>query len=130
MIREIKRGDVYWAKLPKLEDGSNIQWGWRPVIITSNCYACQHSPVVQYIPITSKVNKCRLPVHVPLQSDIFLEPSVALVEQEGCIDKYRLKEYMGTISNFDLMKIDIATLKQRQIDINKLYDNIKQYSYV
>jgi mRNA interferase MazF len=113
-----KRGDIFYARIPKLED-SHIQTGVRPVIITSNERALKYSPVIQYIPITTKLNKTKLPVHVNLDTD-FLKPSIALVEQEGCIDKTRLMEKVGRLSEKDMRKIDIAILEQRGIDPKKL----------
>jgi len=126
---EVKKGDVYWAELPKL-DKSNIQWGIRPIIITANDFACKYSPVVQYVPVTTKLNKYRLPVHVPLESKIFKEKSIALVEQQGCIDKHRLRGYIGKLCDVDLVKLENAILKQQGIDVSKLYFNvIHQYNY-
>ena len=112
---ELKRGDVFWAKLPKLED-SRIQAGVRPVIITSNVMALKYSPVIQYIPVTTEIKKTSLPVHVGLNNGFFPRPSMALVEQEGCIDKNRLMEKIGTLSEKDMLKIDRAILIQRGID--------------
>ena len=76
---ELRRGDVYLADLPELQN-SNVQKGKRPVIIISNEMALKHSPVVQYIPLITKLGKPKLPVHVDLTAD-FLDPSIALVEQ-------------------------------------------------
>jgi mRNA-degrading endonuclease toxin of MazEF toxin-antitoxin module len=112
---ELKRGDVFWAKLPKLEN-SRIQAGVRPVIVTSNAMALKHSPVIQYIPVTSEIKKTSLPVHVGLNNSFFPRPSMALVEQEGCIDKNRLMEKIGTLSEKDMLRIDRAILTQRGID--------------
>lgn len=118
------RGDIFYARIPELKN-SHIQTGVRPVIITSNQMALKHSPVIQYIPITSKLNKNKIPVHVDLNTD-FLRPSVALVEQEGCIDKDRLLEKVGHLSEDDMFKIDMAILMQRGINPNELIRNMKQ----
>lgn len=119
----LNRGDIFYARLPELK-GSHIQTGVRPVIIISNRMALKHSPVIQYIPITSKQSKAKLPVHVDLDTD-FLKPSVALVEQEGCIDKTRLLEKVGKLSKRDMMKIELAILKQHEIDIDELNDYVE-----
>ena len=124
----LKRGDIFYARIAELEN-SNIQTGVRPVIITSNEMALKHSPVIQYIPLTSRLSKNKLPVHVELNTD-FLRPSIALVEQEGCIDKNRLLEKVGSLDESDMYKIDVAILKQRGIDVIKLAKNMKQYAYV
>jgi mRNA interferase MazF len=124
----LKRGDVYWASLPRLEN-SRIQAGVRPVIITSNEMALKHSPVIQYIPVTTELKKINLPVHVTLDSTFFLHPSMALVEQEGCIDKNRLMEKIGTLTEDDMLHIDMAIITQRGINIYDMIRNTKQYSY-
>ena len=121
---ELNRGDVFWAKLPKLEN-SRIQAGVRPVIITSNEMALKHSPVIQYIPVTSEIKKTNLPVHVGLNNSFFPRPSMALVEQEGCIDKNRLMEKIGTLSEKDMLNIDRAILTQRGINIYDMMRNMK-----
>lgn len=129
--RVIKRGEVYWAKIPKLEN-SQIQAGVRPIIITSNEMALKYSPVIQYIPVTTQTQKCRLPVHVMLETDIFEEESLALVEQVGCIDKNRLTEKIGTLSKKDMFRIDKAIINQCGIPYEELIvmmKNMKQYSY-
>lgn len=115
---EYNRGDIFYARIPELEN-SRIQAGVRPVIITSNDMALKYSPVVQYIPITTQLKKTNLPVHVALNTD-FLRPSMALVEQEGCIDKHRLLEKVGTLSASDMFKIDRAILIQRGIDLRSM----------
>jgi mRNA interferase MazF len=125
---EVRRGDIYWARLPELEN-SKIQSGVRPIIITSNKFATEHSPVVQYIPVTTQLKRTDLPIHVVLEVDCLYKPSMALVEQEGLIDKYRLMERIGTLTKRDMMRIDMAILTQRGIDVYKLADNIKQYNY-
>ena len=120
----LNRGDIFYARIPKLEN-SHIQTGVRPVIITSNEMALKHSPVIQYIPITTKLNKNKIPVHVDLNTD-FLRPSVALVEQEGCIDKDRLLEKVGHLSESDMFEIDMAILRQRGINPKELIRNMQQ----
>lgn len=117
--KTLKRGDIYWARLPKLED-SKIQSGVRPVIITSNQQALKYSPVIQCVPITSSIKREDMPVHVVLENECLYKPSMALVEQEGLIDKNRLLEYVGSLSESDLFKIDVAIIAQRGIDIDKL----------
>jgi len=127
MELRLRRGDVFYANLPELED-SNIQHGERPIIIVANEWALKYSPVIQYIPITTKMDKPKIPVHVELNNYSFLKPSVALVEQVGCIDKKRLLNKKGTLLESDMEKIDSALIKQ--FNINNVYEQKKQYGYV
>jgi len=123
-LKEIKRGDIIWANLPELKD-SKIQSGVRPVIITANNFAAEHSPVIQYVPVTTQIKRTDLPIHVLLEADCLYKPSMALVEQEGCIDKKRLMEKIGTLSEKDMFNIDKAILVQRGIDVYAMIVNMK-----
>lgn len=61
---EIKRGDIFLAKLTPRKD-SCIIYGIRPVVVISNDISNQRSPIVTIIPITSKPKK-NIPAHVQL----------------------------------------------------------------
>ena len=110
-MRTVVKGEVYWANIPKVEN-SQIQSGVRPVIIMCNKMAGIYSPVVQYIPVTSKTEKMKrkmLPTHILLRQTCPHKDSVALAEQLGCIDKHRLMEKICDLSDFDVYNIDIAS---------------------
>ena len=126
-MREVFKGEVYWADIPVIED-SQIQSGRRPVIIMCNRMAGKYSPVVQYIPVTSKTEKMKrkmLPTHVLLETQCPDKDSVALAEQLGCIDKNRLVEKIGVLSRRDMLNIDRAS----DIQLDK-YDNYASRSNV
>ena len=88
----IKRGDIFYADLRPVI-GSE-QGGIRPVIILQNDAGNRYSPTVICAAITSKMNKAKLPTHVPLDGrKCELEKdSVILLEQIRTIDKSRLRE--------------------------------------
>lgn len=116
-MKEVIKGEVYWADLPIVDENSNIQSGIRPVIIFCNWKAGKYSPVVQYIPITTEIsNKKYLPVHVVLKSKIFSKKSMALPEQLGCIDKSRLLNKIGILSEEDMFKINRSSRMQQELD--------------
>jgi mRNA interferase MazF len=114
-----KKGDVYWAEIPIIED-SRIQSGYRPVVITSNKFATKHSEVIQYMPLTSEIKRTDMPVHVIVNPPFLPVKSMVLAEQEGIIDKHRLRTKIGSLSNDDMIRIDVAKLIQGEIDINKV----------
>lgn len=118
-----KKGDIYWAELPRVEN-SRIQAGFRPVVITSNKFATEYSEVIQYMPITSNIKRTDLPVHVVINPEFMPKESMVLAEQEGIIDKHRLREKIGTLSDIDMMKIDMAKLVQGGIDILTIMNNM------
>ena len=99
----IKRGDIFYADLRPVI-GSE-QGGIRPVIILQNDAGNRYSPTVICAAITSKINKAKLPTHVPLDGrKCELEKdSVILLEQIRTIDKQRLKEFVCHIDP-DMMK--------------------------
>ena len=99
----IKRGDMYYADLSPVI-GSE-QGGIRPVLIVQNDMGNKYSPTVIAAAITSQVNKNKLPTHIEIDSAEFglKSDSVVLTEQIRTIDKSRLKEKIGHISNEKIM---------------------------
>lgn len=95
----IERGDIYYADLPATV-GSE-QGGTRPVIIVQNNIGNAHSPVVIVIPLTKQI-KAAIPTHGILRKKDFpclKEDSVYMAEQITRIDKTRLKNKIGFVSN-------------------------------
>ena len=88
----IKRGDIFYADLRPVV-GSE-QGGVRPVIILQNDAGNRYSPTVICAAITSKMNKAKLPTHVPVdcRKCQLEKDSVILLEQIRTIDKSRLRE--------------------------------------
>lgn len=104
----IKRGDIFYADLAQGQ-GSE-QGGIRPVIIVQNDIGNKFSPTTIVAPITSKLNKAKLPTHIEIKAKQFgLEKdSVMLMEQIRTIDKVRLREFLGSVDEYIIDKIDIA----------------------
>lgn len=102
----VKRGDIYYADLSPVI-GSE-QGGVRPVIIVQNNIGNKFSPTVIVAPITSKMNKAKLPTHIEVSAKQFgLEKdSVMLLEQIRTIDKMRLKEYIGAVDDKTIERVD------------------------
>ena len=105
-IKNIKRGDIFYADLSPVI-GSE-QGGVRPVIIVQNNIGNKFSPTTIVAPITSKLNKAKLPTHIEVRAKQFgLEKdSVMLLEQIRTIDKIRLKEFIGTVDHNIVEKVD------------------------
>ncbi|MBR4270479.1 MAG: type II toxin-antitoxin system PemK/MazF family toxin [Clostridia bacterium] len=108
MIDTIKRGEIYYANLSPVV-GSE-QGGVRPVMIVQNNIGNRYSPTVIVAAITSKINKAKLPTHIELNArDFGLErDSVVLLEQIRTLDKARLLERIGCVSEQILSLIDDA----------------------
>lgn len=106
-----KFGDVYYAELK--QDG-HIQGGIRPVIIAQNNIGNQYSPIVNIIPMTSKIDKRKFPMHVCIE-DVqgIMRKSIALVEQMRPINKEDLKgEKIAALGDAELRSIGKAIQEQ------------------
>jgi len=104
----IKRGDIFYADLSPVV-GSE-QGGIRPVIIIQNDVGNRYSPTVIVSAITSQINKAKLPTHVETSSEEYglNKDSVVLLEQVRTLDKRRLKEKIGHMTDEDMIKVDVA----------------------
>lgn len=94
---EIFRGEIYYADLSPSK-GSE-QGGIRPVIILQNNVGNKHAPTTIVAPITSRLGKKQLPTHITFNGCGLSKDSVILLEQIRTIDKGRLKQKMGCLTN-------------------------------
>ncbi len=104
----VRRGDIYYADLSPVV-GSE-QGGVRPVLIVQNDTGNRHSPTVIAAAITSQLGKSRLPTHIPLPAENSTLPkdSIILLEQVRTLDKRRLKEHMGKLTEAQMQQVDGA----------------------
>lgn len=104
----VKRGDIYYADLSPVV-GSE-QGGVRPVLIVQNDVGNKYSPTVIAAAITSQQDKSRMPTHISVNGNAcgLSKDSVVLLEQVRTLDKQRLKERMGNLSQNDMNKINKA----------------------
>jgi len=110
---KVRRGEIWLAKL---NGNGSVQRGKRPGIIVSNEASNKFSPIVNLIPITSEINKTKIPVHVELGKECGLhKPSIALVEQDITIDKSDLIKKVGECTNEVIEKINKAINIQKQL---------------
>ena len=106
MERNIKRGDIYYAKLNPVV-GSEQGGKHRPVLIISNNKGNRHSTTVIVAAITGKEHaKPNLPTHV--DSECLEKDSIILLEQIRTLDKQRLQEYIGTFDRRLMLSVDNA----------------------
>lgn len=106
----VKRGELYFADLSPVV-GSE-QGGVRPVLIVQNDIGNKYSPTIIAAAITSKLNKAKLPTHIELSSKEYgLEKdSVVLLEQIRTIDKTRLREKIGELTEIKMNQINKAMM--------------------
>lgn len=106
----IKRGELYYADLSPVI-GSE-QGGIRPILIVQNDTGNKYSPTVIAAAVTSQLSKAKLPTHIELNAKEFglVKDSVVLLEQIRTLDKKRLKERIGELSEYKMSKVDVALL--------------------
>ena len=104
----ILRGDLYYADLTPVT-GSE-QGGVRPVLMIQNDMGNRFSPTVSIAAVTSRQDKHPLPTHVPVSPNHcgLKEHSVVLLEQIRTIDRVRLREYIGRLTEEDMKQVDQA----------------------
>ena len=119
MEKTIKRGDIYYAELNPVI-GSE-QGGTRPVLIISNDIGNRHSPTVIVAAITSRVHtNAKLPTHTAIRDFEGLnKDSIILLEQIRTIDKKRLQEYIGMLSESEMARVDKALAISVSLNILK-----------
>lgn len=113
-------GEIWMCNLD-VKMGS-IQSGYRPVFILSNDKNNTYSPTLNIIPITSKMNKRKLPVHVELwsyKSYGLSMPSTLLVEQITTIPLDLLDRKIGKVSDSETL-IDIRNAIAIQFPVVQL----------
>ena len=103
----VRRGEIYYADLSPVV-GSE-QGGIRPVLIVQNDVGNRHSPTVIAAAITSRREKAKLPTHTAIRDFEGLnKDSIILLEQIRTIDKKRLQEYIGMLSESEMARVDKA----------------------
>lgn len=102
----IRRGDVYYADLSPVV-GSE-QGGVRPVVVVQNDKGNRYSKTIIVAPISKKLSKPPIPTHVIFSDDSLSYVSMILCEQLRTIDKKRLGQWICTLDEKTLEKINRA----------------------
>ena len=102
------RGELYFADL-----GTGIgseQNGYRPVVIIQNDVGNRHSPTTIVAAISTQIRtKANLPTHYHLKPGSGLvQPSMVILEQIRTVDKTRLVQYIGKLSDGELKGLNHA----------------------
>ena len=114
-----KQYEIWFAELGN-HYGTSVQSGNRPVLVISNDMANRNSPIITVIPMSSKLKKLELPVHIPFTGrdcemlrDEGLEESILLVEQITTIDKMVLCNRLCRVTSArKKQEIEAAVKKQ------------------
>ena len=99
-------GDIHWVDLP--DSGGREQAGRRPAIVIQNDGYAGSLPTVLVIPLSSAISALRFPGTAPIKADTtsgLRTDSVALVFQLRAIDRGRIKEKIGVVSESEVVEI-------------------------
>ena len=132
--REYKRGDVIFVRL---NGEGSVQSNNRPVIVVSNNKCNAFSPVIQIVPLTSRVKKF-LPTHVKINSKCLSKESISLAEQITTIDKGQIISFIGTLEESVMKEIDktikvsfgLINKNTYEEEKNKLLKSIQSLDYL
>ena len=104
----MNKGDVYYANLGSTT-GSE-QAGLRPVLIFQNITLFTHSRTVIIIPLTTSLRRAQIPgcILVRQGEGGLPQDSVALCYQIRAIDKSRLQNRLGSLTDVKINEIENA----------------------
>ncbi len=101
----MKRGEIYYIKSSYSESGFEIK-GSRPGVIVSNDRNNASSGCLEVVFMTTQPKK-NLPTHVLVRQDT-ARPSTVLCEQITTVDIGRFSDYMGTLTEEEMLEVDKA----------------------
>lgn len=104
----ITRGDVCLISFAEGED--SVQRGCRPAVVIGNDIGNKHSSILLVTPITSKINKSKMPTHVmiPEGEAGLIRNSIVLAEQIHTVSKKQVHKKIGSLSKHFQSTIDRA----------------------
>lgn len=124
---DIRRGEIYYIDRPQRDTETGVeQWSGRPAIIVSNDANNAHSDLVEVVYLTTKPKK-PLPTHADIHSAKL--QSTALCEQITTVDKSRVGDYVGVLSQRELEALDAALLVSIGIQAEELDDNESEITH-
>ena len=104
--KTMNRGEIYYANLSPII--GRDQGGYRPVVILQNNKGNKYSTTVIVAPISSRLTKNPLPTHVMIETEFLKQKSVILLEQIRTIDKKRIDERVGILSDEVMRDVNMA----------------------
>lgn len=116
-MSKIHNGSIVFTNIPYNEHNPHQHYGGHFYVIVANSQACNYSPVVQAIPLSSNIRR-RLPVQIEIHADCFPKRSFALAEQLTLLPREFLERgtYYGTLSPSAMEKVKEAIKIQLSLD--------------
>lgn len=101
---EIKRGDIFYVHSNNETPIGREIWSERPAVIVSNNAINKESPTVIVAYTTTKLQRMS-PANIEITNP---KKSLVLCEQVYCVDKSRLYNYLGKVSEAEMNQISKA----------------------
>lgn len=120
-VLKFQRGQIWWYRTDNNFDGS-VQGKSRPVIIMSNNFANKYSKNLLAIPCTTQEKKS-MPTHTSF--DIDGTSNIALAENLISVNIERLKEYIGTVDDELLSKLETNVMVALGLNNNSINNVIE-----
>jgi mRNA interferase MazF len=118
---EIRQGDIYWVDIPQTHTEGSEQFGRRPVIVMSRTALNRILKTVIVVPFTTFQDNVEAISHPPyriviplaeITKDISctspLSTSVAKTDQARVIDKVRLQQKIGRLSQTAIISVGVG----------------------
>ena len=114
-FHDFHRGEIYYADLEPVF--GHEQGGVRPVLVLQNDVGNYYSPTIIVTAATRRTFKKRTqPTHVVLNDAEGLEPSLFMLEVIRTIDKRRVRNYVGKLTEEQMEQIDAALRVSLRLD--------------
>ena len=116
MQQTVKRGDIFWSRVPTVSGcGNGVMEKVRSVLIISNNKANYAGNIYSVIPISARLHKLNKACHVMIQ---VFKPSVLLPEQITTVNRENLYDKISHIDDSQLQIVDSAIKKQLGLKLN------------
>ena len=100
-MKNFKKGDIFLAELN--DSYNHVQNGIRPCLIVQNNQGNTFSPTLIVVPLTTKIKKTNMPVHV-----VITPYQMVLCECILTISKKQIISYIKTFDEKTMKKVDEA----------------------
>ncbi len=113
----ISHAAIILADMPYIESNPHQHYGWHYYVIVSNSKACEHSPVLQAIPMSSNIRR-RLPVQIEIEAACFTKRTFALAEQMTLLPRAILEKgkFCGHLGGESMTRLQQAIKLQLALD--------------
>ena len=114
-FHDFHRGELYYADLDPVF--GHEQGGTRPVLVLQNDVGNYYSPTLIVTAATRRTfKKPTQPTHVVLDDAEGLAPSLFMLEVIRTIDKRRVRNYVGKLTEEQMERIDAALRVSLHLD--------------